>query len=69
MKQKMVFDVKGSVHHRTVRFNEKWWMKKAAFEGHKKVMKCRNFVQINEDYYKTLVEMSEDKITQLQDIV
>ena len=48
--QKMTFDIKGSHHHRLVPFSEKWWLKKVQFEGHKKVMKCRNLTQINEDY-------------------
>jgi hypothetical protein len=47
----MLFDIKGSTHHRTVNSDEKWWLaKKGTFEGNKKVMKCRNFIQINEDF-------------------
>lgn len=53
--QKMTFDIKGSTYHRTAHFNDKWWLKQASFEGHKKVMKCQNFVQINEDFNQTLI--------------
>ena len=55
----MTFDIKGSVHHRTVHFNDKWWLEKPEFIGQKKIMKCRNYVQINEDYNKTLVKISQ----------
>jgi hypothetical protein len=51
----MTFDIKGSTYHRTAHFNDKWWLKQASFEGHKKVMKCQNFVQINEDFNQTLI--------------
>ena len=58
----MEFDLKGSTHHRKVKFPEednKWWLKKL---GHKKGMKCRNFVEINDDFNGTLVNLPQEKI-------
>jgi hypothetical protein len=55
----MEFDLKGSIYHRTVPFSEednKWWLEKL---GHKKGMKCRNFVKINDDLSGTLVNFEK----------
>ena len=65
----MIFDIKGSYHHRKEYFAEQWWLNATSFEGHKKVLKCRNFVQINEDYNQTLVNIPSEKTTALQEII
>jgi hypothetical protein len=65
----MTFDIKGSHHSQKTHFSDQWWLKKAQFEGHKKVMKCRNFTEINEDYNKTLINISADKTSKLQEII
>ena len=62
----MTFDLKGSIYHRKVKFDEessKWWLNSF---GHKKGMKCRNFVEINEDFNRTLVNINySDKIQEI----
>jgi hypothetical protein len=54
----MSFDLKGSIYHRKVKFDDesKWWLNSF---GHKKGMKCRNFVEINEDLNRTLVNIDD----------
>ena len=56
---KMTFDIKGSTHHRKIAFDDKWWLTNL---GHKKCMKCRNFVEINNDLNQTLIKLDEDKV-------
>ena len=58
----MEFDLKGSIHHRKVAFSDednKWWWDKV---GHKKGMKCRNFVEINDDFNGTLVNLKKENV-------
>ena len=58
----MEFDLKGSNYHRKVYFppeENKWWLSSL---GHKKGMKCRNFVEINDDYNGTLLNLEQEDI-------
>ena len=64
---KMLFDLKGSVYHRKVKFEgdeTKWWLNSF---GQKKGMKCRNFVEINEDFNRTLVNIENTE--EIQQVV
>jgi len=65
---KMVFDLKGSIKNRKVGFEgeDKWWLKKP---GHKKVMKDRNFVEINNDLNRSLVNFSESQICDFSEAI
>ena len=60
----MIFDLKGSTYHRKVKFDEddtKWWLNSF---GQKKGMKCRNFVEINEDFNRNLVNIDNSESIQ-----
>ena len=64
----MVFDLKGSIKNRKVGFegDDKWWLKRP---GHKKVMKDRNFVEINDDLNRSLVNFSESQICDFSEAI
>ena len=57
----MYFDLKGSSKGRYTKFNHQdnlWWQKNRY--GHKKVMKDNNFLQIDNDFMFTLLNLKED---------
>ena len=65
----MTFDMKGSTIKRKVRFNganKQFWLRKL---DQKKVMKDLNYVEINKDCGYTLMELTQEQNTKLNNII
>ena len=65
----MIFDIKGSIIGRKIKFkdsDERWWTKQL---GHKKCMKDNNFIEISRDLNKKLVNFSDNQIKKYKNII
>ena len=66
----MSFDLKGSLKGRYTNFGIKdcnWWQRN--IHGHKKIMKDKNFIQIDNDYLGTLLNFDENQKIKLRQII
>ena len=65
----MIFDLKGSLYKRAVRFSRKdkqWWLKK---KGHKKCMKEQNYLKIMKDKDKDILKITNKQKIELEQII
>ena len=67
--QKITFDLKGSTVGRKTKFNSKsqnFWL---SHLDHKKVLKDKNYMEINSDLNHSLMKLSESQFDQLKWLV
>ena len=68
--KRLTFDLKGSLYGRKEKFkgnDANWWTKNKI--GHKRVMKEKNFLEINRDWGNSLINLKADHAKGLKDII
>jgi hypothetical protein len=66
----MTFDLKGSLYGRKEKFKDQdtnWWQKNKL--GHRRIMKEKNYLEINKDWNRSLINLSDEQVDSLNQVI